>query len=498
MQNPHDPDPAWRPDRWTPRISPLTDGKKVALFTETFMLASKGMKAGERLVMSSWQRWLLEWALERREDTGRLRYRQAVVGLPRKCGKSLLGSSIALTYLVGMPDLGREIYSIAGDRQQARLVFGEARWQVMNNPRLSAELRIYKDALEHQATGSIYRVLSHDGKLAQGLNPFLTIADEPHIYPNRELYAAMLQGSGARSESLLLSLTTAGDYRDDALLTYLYDYGSKVASGEVDDPAFGLAWWQAPEGCDPADEAMWRIANPNIDLDLVDMDEMRATYRSSPAHEFARYRLNNFVRLAGTAWMDMDAWKKAARPDEVPAKGEQIVMAFDGSVTNDATALMGMTLDGHLFVLGCWEHDGTDDWTVPRDEVEWAIEDAFDLYDVRAFNVDTAYWLAEYQRWCEQYGKRVVLDFTMSNARAVPAVQEFYAGVKEGTITHPDDPRLNRHISNAVASETPRGVTIKKQSKDSSHKIDLAMASCMANDARLRLPKRKFSAVGFG
>ena len=487
-------------------MSEASDGATVALFAEKFMVASKGMLAGDRLVMLPWQRWLLSWALERRQlpasdgkpSRSALRYRQAVVGLPRKTGKSMLGSAIALTYLVGVPELGREIYSIAGDRQQARLVFGEARWQVLNNPFLSRELSVYKDALEHKKTGSIYRVLSHDGKLAQGLNPFLTIADEPHIYPNRELYAAMLQGSGARHESLLLSITTAGDYRDDALLTYLYDYGSRVAAGEIDDPAFGMAWWQAPEGADPADEAMWAVANPNIAHGLVDLDEMRATQRSSPPHEFARYRLNNFVRLAGTAWMDMAAWAAAEDKDRVVERGEQIVMAFDGSVTSDATALVGQTMDGHVFVLGVWEHDGTDDWQVPRDEVEAAVEDAFDLYEVRSFQVDTAYWLAEFQRWQEQYGRRIVLDFTMSNARAVPAVQEFYAGVKDGVITHPGDARLTRHISNAVAHETPRGVTIKNQSKDSMHKIDLAMAACMANDARLRIPKRRGGAFGFG
>jgi phage terminase large subunit-like protein len=495
------PKPEWAPAFWTPRKSALTDGDDVALFASTFMVATKGFRAGKPLNFADWQKWALEWALERNPATGLLRYRQAILGLPRKTAKSLKGSSIALKYLVGTPELGREIYSIAGDRQQAKLVFGEARWQVLNHPLLKDECKVYRDAIEHVETGSIYRVLSHDGKLAQGLNPFLTIADEPHIYPSSqtapgtsELWEAMLQGSGARPESLLLGITTAGDYRDDALLTRLFDYGRDVASGEVDDDSFGIAWWQAPDGCDHRDEAMWHIANPNLRLGLADIEEMRSTVKSTPENVFRRYRLNQMVRLGGIAWMDMAAWKAAARPDRAPKKGERIVMAFDGSVSSDATALMGMTLDGHLFVLGVWETDGTEEWQVPRGEVMAAVEDAFDLYDVRAFNCDTAYWLAEFQVWQDTYGRRRVLDFTMSNARMVPAVQEFYAGVGEGAISHPDDPRLNRHISNAVSHETPRGITIKKQSKDSMHKIDLAVAACMANDARLRqVPRRGFT-----
>lgn len=496
-----EPKPEWAPSFWTPRKSELTDGPSVADFASSFMVATKGMRAGKPLNFAEWQEWVLSWALERREETGLLRYRQAIIGIPRKTAKSLKGSAIALKYLVGTPELGREIYSIAGDRQQARLVFGEARWQVMNHPIMSSMLKVYRDAIEHPETGSTYRVLSHDGKLAQGLNPFLTIADEPHVYPSSimspgtsELWEAMLQGSGARPESLLLGITTAGDYRDDALLTRLYDYGKSVALGEEDDDSFGICWYQAPEGCDHRDEKYWHVANPNLALGLADIEEMRSTVKSTPENVFRRYRLNQMVRLGGIAWMDMAAWKEVAREDRIVKTGERIVMSFDGSVSNDATALMGMTMDGHLFVLGCWETDGRDDWQVPRREVEAAIEDAFDLYDVRSFQVDTAYWLAEFQSWQEKYGKRRVLDFTMSNARMVPAVQEFYAGIAEGAITHSNDVRLNRHVSNAVAHETPRGLTIKKQSKDSLHKIDLAVASCMANDARLRqVPRRGFT-----
>lgn len=167
-------------------------------------------------------------------------------------------------------------------------------------------------------------------------------------------------------------------------------------------------------------------------------------------------------------------------------------MAFDGSISSDATALVGMTVeDAHLFVLGVWEHDGTEEWEVPRHEVHAAIEDAFDLFDVAAFQCDTAYWLQEFHDWQKLYGEKKVLDFTMSNARMVPAVQELYAAIKDGQATHEDHPVLNRHVSNAITHETPRGVTIKKQSKDSVHKIDLAVAACMANDARLRLPRRR-------
>lgn len=492
------PDVEWAPYLYTPRINESTHGDLAYQFGG-LLKVSKGFKAGERLTWLDWQRWLLQWLLEHRADgSGLLRYRQAVVGLPRKTGKSLIGAGLALYFLVGVPGYGREIYSVAGDRQQAKLVFGEARWQVEQSQWLSKELKTYRDAIEHRATGSVYRVLSHEGKLAQGLNPFLTLADETHVYPNEDLYQAMLQGSGARPESLLVSLTTAGDSYG-SLLGRLHEYGRSIAMGETNDPTFGIAWWQAPPGRAADDEQTWFQANPNLSLGLADMDEMRSTFKSTPEPMFRRYRLNQWVPHGGLGWMDMEAWKNQERPDRAVIPGESIALAFDGSVTSDTTALVGMTMDGHVFVIGAWEADLDDsEWQVPRDEVNRAVEDAFALYDVRVFQADTAYWKAEFDLWQETFSKRRVLDFTMSHARMVPAVQEFYAGIKSGAITHSGDSRLTRHVGNAVVHETPRGVTIKKEKKDSPMKIDLAVAACIANDGRLRMPKRHgFRSRGF-
>lgn len=174
-------------------------------------------------------------------------------------------------------------------------------------------------------------------------------------------------------------------------------------------------------------------------------------------------------------------------------------MAFDGSVSDDATALVGMTInDPHLFVLGVWQKPkNDDDWRVPRGEVANAIDDAFDKYDVRCFQMDIAYWESEFRDWQERYGKRIVLDFTMSNARMVPAVQETYAAISAGVLSHSGDTRLREHVANAMRKDTPRGVTIGKDARGSVRKIDLAVAACMANDARLRAPKPR-RARGFG
>ena len=140
--------PTWS----TPKIYEDSDGRVVSDFAETFLHVSKGVLAGQPLVLTDWQFDLLDNLFERRAD-GLLRYRRSLIGLARKNGKSLLGSLIALYNLIeGEP--GAEVYSAAGDRQQARVVFNEAKWQVMQSPALSGVCKVYRDVIEVPSTGA--------------------------------------------------------------------------------------------------------------------------------------------------------------------------------------------------------------------------------------------------------------------------------------------------------------------------------------------------------
>ena len=165
----------WMPKWATQPVSTDSDGVYVSDYAETLLHVAKGPNAGSPLIFTDWQRWLLDALLERRAD-GRRRYRRALIGLARKNGKSLLGSALALYHLTESGEQA-EIYAAAGDRQQARIVFGEAKWQVQNAPELLELCKVYRDAIEYLPTGSVFRVLSADARLQQGLNPSLVIFD---------------------------------------------------------------------------------------------------------------------------------------------------------------------------------------------------------------------------------------------------------------------------------------------------------------------------------
>lgn len=480
------------PPRWLTSTTPTErangDGPYAAQFINTLCHITKETIAGRvgaPIVLRSWQTELLDALLARRAD-GRLRHRQALIGMPRKNGKSALGSGIGLYGLLFGPE-GGEVYSCAAEREQARIVFGMAKRMVELEPELAEHITTYRDVLEVKATGSIYRVLSAEAYSKEGLNPSLVIFDEVHAQPNRELWDVMNLGSGARVEPLVLGITTAGVRTDssgqDSLCFQLYEHGQRVVKGEVEDPSFFFCWWEPTAGvnADHRDPDVWVEANPGFG-DLVSAEDFAAVLPKTPEHEFRIKRTNVFVASAQT-WLPFGAWDACATEGTVP-DGADVVLGFDGSFNNDSTALVVASVGDtpHLDVVACWERpvDALDDWAVPIADVEDAIREACRKWQVREIVCDPFRWARTYQ--ILESENLPVVEYPQSPARMVPATQRFYEAVLNQGLTHSGDARLARHIGNTVIKVDARGSRISKDSKGSPRKIDLAVAAVMAFD----------------
>lgn len=479
------------PPRWlTPVPAPAlraSRGPQVAEFINGYCRVTKdslGGHAGELIALRGWQHQLLRHLKAERPD-GRLRHRQALIGLARKNAKSTLGAGIGLDELVFGAE-GSEIYSCAGDREQARIVFGTARRMIEIEPELDGRLKPYKDVIENPATGSIYKVLSAEAFSKEGLNPNLVLFDEVHVQPNRELWDVMQLAAGARPEPLMIGITTAGTRYDssgrDSLCYTLYQYGLRIISGELDDPTFFMAWWEPRDpNADHRDPKTQRQANPGYD-DLVSAEDFEATVKRTPEPEFRAKRCNQWVASA-QAWLPLGAWDNCEADIEI-GRGAEVCLGFDGSYDNDSTALVVVSCGEvpHIDVVECWEKptEAAQDWVVPIADVEAAIRQACRRWQVREIVCDPFRWARTYQV-LEDEGLPIV-EYPQSAARMTPATQRFYEAVMNKGLTQSGDPRLARHIGNAVLKVDARGQRITKETKKSARKIDLAVASVMAFD----------------
>jgi phage terminase large subunit-like protein len=462
------------------------DGTRVRKFVETFCRLTKdgvAARAGELIVLRPWMADLYGKVYSRRLD-GRYRHREALIGLPRKNSKSANGSSMALYGLLFSGD-GAEVYSCAADKEQARIVFGVAKRMVEMDDQLSKRITPYRDALAVESTGSVYKVLSSEAFSKEGLNPSVVIYDELHAAPNPELYQVMTLGSGTRRDPLFIAITTAGTKYDitgaESICYTRWQYGCKVASGEVEDPYFYMCWYGAPDRANYKDPAVWEAANPGYG-DFLDPEDFRAAVGRVTENEFRTKRLNQWVSSV-QAWLPDGAWAACRTDADLIQPGKGVVLGFDGSKSGDSTALVAVSVspDPWVKVLGLWEKpQGREDWRVDRASVKDAIRQACRDYDVREVAWDEFQWLDAAEE-LESEGIPVVV-FPQTLTRMGPATQRFYEAVTTRRLRHNGDPRMARHLENAQLKVDSRGSRLQKDARNSPRKIDLAVAAVMALD----------------
>ena len=475
---------------WPPRyLSPvktgelkLGRGEEIVEFAEALCKITKDSiagHAGEPLVFREWQKSLTK-SLFATNNKGALKHRRALIGLPRKNGKSAWLSAIVLEHLLLGPN-GGESYSCAADREQAKIVFNNVKEMIRLQPE---HLDVYRDTILNKKTGSIYKALSSEAPLKEGLSPTFVAFDELHAQPNRELWDVMSLAMGARREPMLVAITTAGVKTDstgkDSVCYQMYEYGKKVASGEIDDPTFFFAWWEAEqEGYN--EETSWKIANPGFD-DIVSKQDFISSIKSTPEAEFKTKRLNIWTSTSD-AWLPHGSWDAIADERELDAD-KKLVLGFDGSFSGDCTVIVGVEVGEvpHIVPIAAWEkpEEADADWQVPVLDVEEAIRNACKKYDVVEIACDPYRWARTFQV-LEDEGLPVVV-FPQNASRMTPATTRFYEAVMNKTVTHNGDPMLARHIANATLRVDNRGSRLAKEKKNSTRRIDLAVASVMAHE----------------
>ena len=180
--------------------------------------------------------------------------------------------------------------------------------------------------------------------------------------------------------------------------------------------------------------------------------------------------------------------------------GADVVLALDGSFSQDSTALVACTMGDvpHLDVVGLWENPNPADESYRVDvlDVEDAIREACRRWRVLEVTADPFRWQRSLQVLAD--ARLPISEYPQSPSRMTPACSAFYEAVIEGTLTHSGDQRLARHVSNAVLRTDSRGARIVKESKHSKRRIDLAVAAVMAHSRAVELARRPTPSIYVG
>ena len=310
-------------------------------FIETFCTHVKGELGGKPFLLDDWQkddiiRPLFGW---KRAD-GRRKYRTCYVEIPRKNGKSNLSAAIALYMLFSDGEPGAEIISAAGDRQQANIVFSVAQEMVYNNAELRKRGKVYRNQIQYKS--SFYKSISAEASTKHGFNCHAVIFDELHTQPNRDLFDVLVTSTGARTQPLIMALTTAGHDRN-SICWEVHEYARQVKEGSVKDETFLPVLYAADAEDDWTQEETWKKANPGYGSicrpEYFEQEVQKAKNVPSDLNTFLRLNLNIWTS-AEQAWIPDDIFMRGADPlppDDV-LLGLPCYGGLDLASTQDLTA----------------------------------------------------------------------------------------------------------------------------------------------------------------
>lgn len=433
-----------------------------------------------------WQQMVADVAGEYDAASGIPIYREVIVTVPRQSGKTTLQLALTLdrSLMWGRPC--RTAYTAQTGLDARQKMVNDWMPMLRRSPfkvTIDRELRGAAETAIEFSTGSRVEVLASAEEAGHGRTLDQGLIDEAFADEDDRREQAIVPAMTTIRDAQMFVFSTMGTGRS----TFL---NRKVATGRALVEAGitqGIAYfeWSAPDDADPDDPEVWAACMPALGF-TTDIAAIRHARMTMPDGEFRRAFLNQ-SREHDARWLPSGAWASRRHPDGLvlPPDGTPITLGFDGSYNNDATALVGCTLDGHLFKIAVWErpNGAADTWVVPRHEVETAVHNAFARWKVRAMAVDKSRWVSETQDWAARYGSDVVLDIPQSRARMIPASALFYRGVVQGLVTHDGDADLARHLANAVTRETPDGAYVSKEGRHSPLKVDLAVAAILAYQA---------------
>lgn len=482
------------------------------------------------------------------DATGRMLYDSAFFSRPKGCDKSGMGGRFGLfealgpsrfagfahggemyrdpwgmgfeyEYQAGEP-MGRPvkvpyIRCMATEETQTGLIYDTIHFNLTEGP-LQHVLRQQNDAgltrILLPGGGEITPSTASSASKDGGKETF-TCFDETHLYTQPELrsmYRTVARNLRKRKKiagTWYLETTTMFAPGQDSVAEETFRLAERIRLGKAlrERLLYDHQWGECE---DLADEAALRAALVEAygdamawhDLDsLVDeFFDPRATVQDS-----RRFFLNAETETSD-AWLAPREWdaEDVAKPLEIITDDEPVTLGFDGSVRDDATALvMCRVADGHLQIpehageLTVWERpdDATDDWQVDREAVDAAVAAVMDRYTVVGFYADPAHWQDYLDRWHREFGEHMAaratqarpLEFWTNRTRVmVSALERFHEAVTGKTLSHDGGFLLRRHVLNARRRVTRSGLTIGKEFPGSPNKIDACMAAVLAYEAR--------------
>lgn len=238
-------------------------------FFENYCHHSKGKAGGKLVKLELWEKALLATAFGFVDIEGNRQYREVLLIVGKKNGKSLLGSGVGLYLQTADGEPGPEVYAVATKRDQAKIIWQEAKRMVKKSPALCKRMRSLVAELDSDFNDGVFKPLASDSDTLDGLNIHGALMDEIHQWKSGQaLYDIIADGVTAREQPLIFITSTAGTIRED-IYDAKYEEAERIINGYEDpdgykDPRRIAFIYELDKRSEWTDPTCWKKANPGL------------------------------------------------------------------------------------------------------------------------------------------------------------------------------------------------------------------------------------------
>lgn len=329
-------------------------------FVENFCKHSKGKMGGKPFIMELWQRAMTAalFGFVHKID-GVRKYREFILIVARKNGKSAWASAIALYMQMADGEPGPECVSAATKKDQAKIVWSEAKRMVKKSPVLSKRMRCLVAEIVSDFNDGVFKPLSSDSNTLDGLNVHCSVIDELHAIEDKNLYDVIVDGMTAREQPISIITTTAGTVRE-GIFDIKYDECERIIngydSGEYVDERVLPIIYELDHRKEWTDPECWAKANPGLGT-IKNANQLKAKVEKAKANPLLVKNLLckdfNIRETSNEAWLTFEQINNPTKYDLTLLKPRYGIGGADLSTTTDltnATVIFMLPGDSNIYV----------------------------------------------------------------------------------------------------------------------------------------------------